>query len=114
MTCRRIKRMPANCEEKCKEGVASTTNDKNETNHFTERHLIIVVNHCSGAGAAREKSAHAGRGEENRWRRGDRGEKEWCQRCDRRCAGPARRNTVARWRPHNSRGKNDRGDCRKR
>src|SRR5262249_53232393 len=55
----RIKRMPSNCEEKCKESFASTTNDTNETNHFAHRYFIIVVNRCSEAGAAREKGAHA-------------------------------------------------------
>jgi hypothetical protein len=41
--------MPSNCEEKCKERFASTTNNKNEVNHFADRCLIIVVNHCSKA-----------------------------------------------------------------
>src|SRR5882757_6205704 len=69
---RRINRMPSNCEEKCKERFTCATNDKNETNHFADCCLSIVVALCSEAGAASEKSAHARRCKENRSRGGDR------------------------------------------
>src|SRR5438094_8636102 len=83
MTCRRINRMPSNCEEKCKECFTSTTNDRNETNHFADYCRIIVVTLCSEAGAAREKSAHARRCKENRGRGGGRSKKTRSHSCHR-------------------------------
>src|SRR5439155_25606963 len=77
MTCRRINRMPSNCEEKCKECFTPTTNDRNETNHFADCCRIIVVTLYSEAGATREKSAHARRCKENRGRGGGRSKKAW-------------------------------------
>src|SRR5206468_6367638 len=94
MACRRINRMPSNCEEKCKERFSSTTNDRNETNHLADCCRIIVVTDCSEGGATREKSAHARRCKENRCRGGGRGVKTWLHRCH-RCCGRRRSSVVA-------------------
>ncbi|PYK32527.1 MAG: hypothetical protein DME58_05540 [Verrucomicrobia bacterium] len=41
--------MSANCEEKCKQCFTSTTNDRNETNHFADRCRIIVITFTANA-----------------------------------------------------------------
>src|SRR5436190_12852809 len=53
MTCRRINPMPSNCEEKCKECRATTTNGTNET-HLSARagFVIVVFGSCEGAVAS--------------------------------------------------------------
>src|SRR6266550_1667798 len=68
---------PQNSLRRCKEVRGTTTNDRNETNHFADCCLSIVVTLCSEAGAAREKSAHARRCKENRCRGGGRSKKAW-------------------------------------